>query len=350
VRKHHQEIIFNFIFWSLYFLYQWLGLAALSGDFSSYFINACMALPSAFIVSYLTVRVFLKRYSSKEERLTFWGIQITVTVLVLLLRRTINYYFIYPLYFPEAKALAFFSPGKWIIDLVNLYLIAGAYALFYFVRSWYEERQRVQALMQEKTLAELELLKSQVQPHFIFNALNNIYSTSLTTSPETARLIEHLSGFLNYNLYEAKQDFVPMASEINYLKHYIELQKNRFGNKLDAAVNIYEDISDLFIAPLLLLPLVENCFKHGVDRSMNRSWIRIDVSRQENIFSIKIENSVEEKAEDNDTTNGGIGIKNVQTRLALIYPHAHEFKIFQQPHSFLVVLKLNVQNDKMCSR
>jgi LytS/YehU family sensor histidine kinase len=229
-----------------------------------------------------------------------------------------------------------------IVELFNLYVIVGVYALFYFVRYWYEEKRRAQSLLQEKTIAELELLKSQVQPHFIFNALNNIYGTALKTSPETARLISHLSSLLDYNLYESKQPFVPLTAEIAYVKHYVELQMNRYGSKLDASVNIYDDLSDLYIAPLLLLPLIENSFKHGIANSFKGAWIRVDVSRAADNFSIKIENSIEEKDQLNDIKNGGIGIKNVQTRLNLIYPHAHEFKIVKEPHSYLVILKIKI--------
>jgi hypothetical protein len=342
MQKLNREIVFNLVFWLFYFSYEWFGLAALSGDYSKYFLNACMALPLAFVVSYLTVHVFLKNYYYKGERLKFWILQISTSFTLLLLRRLFNYYVIYPEYFPEAQQVPLFAFGKIIVELVNLYLIVGVYCLFYFVRSWYEEREKAQRLLQQKTLAELELLKSQVQPHFIFNALNNIYSTALKTSADTAKLISHLSNFLNYNLYEAKQSFVPLASEIAYLKHYIELQKNRYGNKLDSSVNIYDEINELYIAPLLLLPLVENSFKHGIANCISSGWIRLDVSRQPDHFTIIIENSIEEKEQRNDLQGHGIGIENVRKRLELIYPDSHEFKIVEERHSFLVILKIKI--------
>ncbi|MGZ3898190.1 MAG: sensor histidine kinase [Flavisolibacter sp.] len=338
----NRQIIFNLIFWLFYFLYEWFGLAALSGEYSKYFINACMALPLAFLVSFVTIHVFVKKYYDKGEKLTFWIFQISFSLLLLLIRRVINYYVIYPAYFPEARRIPLFSFGKLIIEVVNLYLIAGVYALFYFVQSWYEERQRAQSLLQEKSMAELELLKSQVQPHFIFNTLNNIYSTALPSSPETAKLIAHLSSLLNYNLYEAKQDFVSLESDVSYIKHFIALQKNRYGSKLDACVNVYDEINDLHIAPMLLLPLVENSFKHGIYDAIHPGWIRIDISRQETYFSIKIENSLEEKTKASDLMNGGIGIKNVRRRLELLYPQAHEFKIIHEPHSYLTILKIKI--------
>jgi hypothetical protein len=340
--KLNREIAFNIIFWLLYFVYEWLGLAALSGKYGLYFINACMALPLAFIISLLTVHIFIKKIYQKGKKSAFWVCQISVSIIFLLIRRYINYYVMYPVYFPEGQQQSLLSFGKLIVEFVNLYAIVGVYALVYFVRSWYEEQQRVQNLMQEKTVAELELLKSQVQPHFIFNALNNIYSTALVKSPETAKQISHLSDFLNYNLHESKQNLVSLTSEVVYIKNYIELQKNRYENKLDASINVYDEINDLYIAPLLLLPLIENSFKHGIDNSIKQSWLRVDVSRQDDNFSIKIENSVEEKQQSASMKNGGIGLKNVQKRLQLIYPNAHEFKIIEEPHSYLVVLKITI--------
>lgn len=337
----NREVVFNIIFWLLYFIYEWLGLAALSGEYGKYFLNAVMALPLSFIIAYLTVHLLLKKFYQKEKKWQFWILQISISVILLLIRRYINYYVIYPRYFPEAQHVPLFSFGKLIIEFVNLYAIVGIYALFYFVRSWYEARQKVQSLVQEKTVAELELLKSQVQPHFIFNALNNIYSTALKKSPETAKQISHLSDFLNYNLHESKQNIVSLTSEILYIRNYIELQKSRYGDKLDASINIYDNINDLFIAPLLLLPLVENSFKHGIANSIKQSWIRVDVSRQSDNFSIKIENTIEEKISP-DIRNGGIGLKNVQKRLQLIYPDKHEFRIIEESHSYLVVLKIPI--------
>lgn len=338
--KQQREIIFNTAFWSVYFLYEWFGLAALSGQYSLYFLNACMALPLSFIVAWTTVHVLIKRYYLKGKIGQFWLLQITLSLSLLLIRRHFNYYVIYPRFAPFALEVPLYSLGKMIVEIVNLYLITGVYALFYFVKSWYEEKQRAQNLLQEKTLAELELLKSQVQPHFIFNALNNIYATALKTSPDTAKLVAHLSSFLNYNLYEARQDFVSLSSEIAYLRHYIELQKNRYGSKLDASVNIYDDLTDLYIAPLLLLPLIENSFKHGIASSIGEGWIRVDVTRQPGHFSVKIENSLDEQSGTPHQQPGGLGIKNVEKRLNLLYPDAHELKIAAEPHAYLVILKI----------
>ena len=342
MQQRNLPLIFNIVFWLLYFIYEWFGLAALSGEYRSYFINACVAFPFAFVVCYFTVHILLHKYYDKWPKWKFWFFQILVSILLLLAKRCVNYYFIYPKFFPHALELPFFSFGKLIVELVNVYLIVGVYSLFYFVKNWYEQRQQVRDLVQEKTTAELELLKSQVQPHFIFNTLNNIYSTALKTSPETAKLISHLSSFLSYNLYDAKKDFVPLISELDYIKSYVELQRNRYGERFDASINIYDDLEGITIAPLLLLPLIENSFKHGIASSINQSWLRIDISKQKNKFLIKIENSIEKEREKHQIDGQGIGLKNVRRRLELLYPDQYEFKALKEQYTYLVLLKIKI--------
>lgn len=335
--KLPRDVAFNTVFWLLYFLYQWLGLASLYGNYHDYFINACMALPVAFIFSWLAVHFLIKKRLVETGKAVYWVYLVLCSLFLLVVRQSINYYVLYPRYFPQVQHLPLLSFGKMLVDAVNLYTIAGLYALYYFIRFWYEERLRVHQLVQQKTTAELDLLKAQVQPHFVFNTLNNLYATALKSSPETASLIGHLSGFLAYNLYESNQPMVPLATEMAYIEHYIELQKNRYGPKLDVSINQYSPIHDLRIAPLLLLPLVENSFKHGVARSTGFSWIRIDISRRPGQFSVKIANSKDDQSTPVSDI-GGIGLSNVKKRLTLLYPQAHELTILDEPHSYLISL------------
>lgn len=339
------DTAFNAVFWLLYFLYQWLGLASLYGDYDGYFINACMALPVSLIFSMVAVHVFFRHYYQEDRKAAFFIAALLVSIMLLLARRYVNYHFIYPRYFPQALNMPLLSWRKLLVEFVNLYAITGLYALYYFIRYWNEQRQHVQELLQQNTRAELDLLKAQVQPHFVFNTLNNIYATAFKTSPETAALIAHLSGFLDYNLYDASREKVALAAEIDYIRHYIELQKNRYGSKVDVSVNIFDEIINLRIAPLLLLPLVENCFKHGVGHAVEDSWVRIDISRETEKFSVTIENSLDEVAGRMASGIGGIGLSNVRKRLNLIYPRQHEIKIIEGPNSYLVVLKIQIEKE-----
>jgi LytS/YehU family sensor histidine kinase len=212
--------------------------------------------------------------------------------------------------------------------------------MFYFLRAWYEQQRLAQELLRDKAIAQLELLKNQVQPHFIFNTLNNIYSLSLKNSPRTSDLIYRLSSLLSYMLYDSRQEFIPVSKEMEYIHNYIELEKIRYGERLDVAVNCFDAVEQFTIPPLLILPLVENSFKHGVSNDVGNSWIRVDISVKDDWLTVKIENSRVPDQVNGHAVYKGIGMENVKKRLEIIYPDRHEFKCMSEGQSFLTILKL----------
>ncbi|MBN8577243.1 MAG: histidine kinase [Cytophagales bacterium] len=334
---------FSLVFWLLYFLYEWLGNGVLDDEYWRYFINACMVIPTAFVASYLSVHLLPKYYYSNKK--IFWVGQILVAVLLVLFRRSFNYFYTYPLYYPEATVTQpLLFPPKLIIEFVNLYLFVSLYAMLYGMRKWTEQQRTMQELKQEKTKAELELLKMQVHPHFIFNTLNNIYAVTVKKSPDTANYLLKLASFLDYNLYNARQNSVPLTEEIEYIRSYITLQQLRYGSRVDVSIQVHQSLEGLYLAPLLLLPLIENSFKYGADSTVEAAWIHLDIARSDKDVTIKIENSRESSATA-APVNGrsGLGVANVKKRLELLYPHKHEFKILSETNTYLVVLKLKLE-------
>ena len=334
------SIRFDLIFWLLYFLYEWLGVGAMTENYHASFIKACIYMPVAFVVSYISIHVLFKNYYLTDRKTIFWLGLISVAIVFVLLKRAINYYFIYPYLEPHPYPSPFLYFTKLSYEFVNLYFIAFLYGMFYLMRGWYGQQQAMHDLKQEKTAAELELLKSQVQPHFIFNTLNSIYAEAFKKSPETAEQIIKLSNLIEYTLYDSKKEKVGLEDELKYIRNYVDLQKIRIGEKVDISLNIYDNISNILIPPLLLLPIVENCFKHGVNNSIEPSWLRIDISANGNVLIVKAENSVEPDTKSHNLQNGGLGLKNVERRLELLYPDKHDFKTYSEANSFLVVLKL----------
>lgn len=333
------------LFWVAYFTYEWLGQAAIACEYYRYWINACVIVPITLVATWFTIQILIKKYFLKKHTTKFWIGFVLSAVVFTLLRRAFNYYYTYPLYYPQGNAMPFFFPAKVIIELVNIYLIVALYTMFYFMRAWYEQQRLAQELQRDKAEAQLQLLKSQVQPHFIFNTLNNIYSLSLKGNPRTPDLIYRLSSLLSYTLYDSRQNVIPVQKEMEYIHNYIELEKIRYGKRLDVAVNCFDTVDKFYIPPFLLLPLVENSFKHGVSNDVGDSWIRIDLSVKDDWLTVKIENS-----RVNDNCNGhngcrpvgynGIGLENVKKRLEILYPDRHEFKYLGEGQSFLTVLKL----------
>jgi two-component system, LytTR family, sensor histidine kinase AlgZ len=204
-------------------------------------------------------------------------------------------------------------------------------------KAWVQTRE-------EKATAELQLLKAQVHPHFLFNTLNNIYYFSMDNSPETPGLILKLSSLLNYILHDCKADEVKLEKEIDIMKNYIDLEKTRYGSKISISWNVEGISKSQLIAPVLMLPFLENAFKHGTSEQIEKSWINVYISVKQNRLSFQIANSKNDYVE---FRHNGIGIVNVKKRLALIYPDSHELQLSDEGNFFTVTLLINLTDKLM---
>jgi len=211
-----------------------------------------------------------------------------------------------------------------------------------FFKYWDFKQKDWLNAQQEKVTAELQLLKAQVHPHFLFNTLNNIYSFSLESSPKTPGLILKLSNLLSYMLYDCRAAEVRLEKELDIMKNYIELERERYGDKIDISWNADGEIQDIFIAPLLMIPFIENAFKHGTSEQIEKSWLTVDISVRENKLKAKIANSKNEFA---PLRKNGIGIENVKKRLEFIYPGHHELKITEDSNFYVVSLTIHLSTN-----
>ena len=217
--------------------------------------------------------------------------------------------------------------------------MAGFASMIILFKFWIKKQNDWLQSEKEKVTAELQLLKAQVHPHFLFNTLNNIYSFSLAGSPKTPQMILKLSSLLSYMLYECKANKVLLEKEIEIMKNYIDLERERYANRLEVSINIEGDILGKYITPLLILPFLENAFKHGTSEQLEKPWLNMDISVKQKTFRCKIANS---KDEELLKATGGIGIENVQKRLQYLYPGRHELKLGDEGDFFVVSLKLEL--------
>jgi sensor histidine kinase YesM len=226
--------------------------------------------------------------------------------------------------------------------------IGGLAAAIKLMKYWYIKEQRNLQLQKENAESQLQLLKAQVHPHFLFNTLNNIYSYTQNTAPVAAKMVTGLSDLLRFMLYECNQPLVPLSKEVKMLQDYIDLEKIRYGNKLELHLDLPEDTKDIHIAPLLLLPLVENCFKHGTSTMLEQPWVNLQISLQGTQMQMKLMNGKTNQVS-KETTGTGIGIKNVEKRLALLYPGKHELNILNEEDVFIINLKVELEYQKTIS-
>lgn len=196
-------------------------------------------------------------------------------------------------------------------------------------------------LEKEKLVAQISSLKSQINPHFLFNTLNNIYATAIDTSPRTADMVDKLSEIMRYTMKETLNDFVPLDEEINYLNNYIDLQKVRLESKIKFDYTIEGSFTELQIAPMLLIPFVENAFKYGVNSEQN-SYIRINITVNESELHFLVANSKVNLQSDINESSNGIGLENTKHRLNLIYPASHLLSIKETENDFIVSLHINL--------
>ena len=224
------------------------------------------------------------------------------------------------------------------------FTIGGLAAAIKLMKHWHVEGQRNLQLQKENVESQLQVLKAQVHPHFLFNTLNNIYSYTQNTSQTASKLVVGLSEILRYMLYEGSQPLVPLSKELSMIDEYINLEKIRYGNKFELHTNLPQNTRDLYIAPLLLLPFVENCFKHGISTILDHPWMNLDISFYENTMSMKLLNS--KPSTDLSSHHLGIGIENVRRRLSLLYPNKHELVINNEEEVFIVNLKIELEKSK----
>jgi len=215
---------------------------------------------------------------------------------------------------------------------------------FKFSIDWYEENKTLQEVKVEKLQAEVNYLRSQVNPHFLFNALNNLYALTLRKSDQAPEIVLKLSELMEYMLYESDETFVPLEKEIRYLRNYLELERIRQGNQADIRLTVEGDMDRYVIPPFLILPLVENAFKHGVSRAVRNAYLHVDVriggveTGYGDGIVVTIENNKLDFREEDRL--GGIGLVNVRKRLELLYPGRHRLTIANETELFRITLEL----------
>lgn len=235
-------------------------------------------------------------------------------------------------------------PGPLAFCYLCMTTSAASPMIIRFFKLCTRKQQEWMQAEQEKVTAELQLLKAQVHPHFLFNTLNNIYSFSLDNSPKTPALILKLSSLLSYMLHECNSKEVPLEKEMEVMRNYIDLERERYGSRLDISFSVQGDVKDKLIAPLLLLPFLENAFKHGLSQQIGRYWLSVDVLVKSDALRCKIINSKNEYVAYREN---GIGIINVRKRLQFLYPGKHELKIADDGNFFVVALAVKLISTRL---
>lgn len=301
------------------------------------YLLLCFSLSSVLLITFYLNYFFLipKYLFAKKGWLYFLVLLLMIAVVFFLL----PVIFIFSSFNPETLAKTNPAIEKIIpviiINAISLWLLSIVSSILW---TFYNRLKQVE---HERLSAQIASLKSQINPHFLFNTLNNIYATAIDTSPKTADMVDKLSEMMRYTMRDTQQDFVLLEDEINYISNFIELQRLRLDKSVKLEYYSLENIPALQIAPMLLIPFVENAFKHGVN-SEQKSHIKIEITMNQKEFQLSVTNN-KVTVQQNITERSGLGIENTKHRLNLIYPSNHLLVINDTEKQFIVSLYINLQ-------
>lgn len=224
--------------------------------------------------------------------------------------------------------------------LFNFFVLSLSTALK-IGKEWLRQERIKRDLEKRNLQSELSFLKSQINPHFLFNTLNNLYALSLKKSDKAPELVLRLSAMMRYMLYECNEKMVPLQKEISYMENYLALEQIRYGDKAQIALHYPQPLpQSVEVPPLLFIPFLENAFKHGLSNSIEEGYVWIELQIEEKKLNFRIENSKSSEPKGELYHQGGIGLSNVRRRLELLYPKRHQLQIMEDPSSYQVLLTL----------
>ncbi|MDN3693138.1 histidine kinase [Chryseobacterium tructae] len=292
-------------------------------------------IPLAYSLLYIYEKISIKKIFR-------YLISIFIIIVAVLGHRFFTHYIIYPYIYGVTEMLDNKQPSGYINGLVafnsfmDLIFMVGLIFGVEITRQKNLLKEQISLLKSEKLDQELTMLKAQINPHFLFNTLNNIYGMALKKADETPDVILKLSKIMRYNICDAAEKNISIEKDIENIKDFIQIQKIRYHH---LNVSLQENIDDpsLEISPLILIQFVENAFKHGVSESLGESFISIDIELRNSILMYRIENSKEEKTQIHSTK---IGLKNIRRQLELLYPN-HTLTVEDKSDRYIVQLNID---------
>jgi two-component system, LytTR family, sensor kinase len=223
------------------------------------------------------------------------------------------------------------------------FIIAGSSTILKIISDWVRYQRDRRELQTQTMQSELKFLKSQINPHFLFNTLNNLYALTLKKSDKAPEIVIKLSEMMRYMLYECNEKRVLLSKEVSYIRNYLDLEKLRQAKNFEITFEVKGHITDQKIAPLMFIPFLENSFKHGLNNQISQGFVSIKMDVKEQSVDFFIENSKAEKLPAIEhRLSGGIGLVNVHRRLNLLYPDHYYLDIKDNPNTYVVNLKLDL--------
>jgi two-component system LytT family sensor kinase len=333
--------IYHIIFWLVYIAF-WSFLLRSGISWKRDVLNATVFIFFHMIVSYFNNYYLIEWFLFRKRYIAYLSSLFLSINLVIFPLSVATFRYI-PLI--EDSAQSIWSINFFVYNflfIVFTVLLSTSIKLF---RNWYLKEQANKALEKLNVESELKFLKAQINPHFLFNNLNNLYALTLKNSDMAPDVVLKLSNILRYGLYDSQKQKVSIDEDLQFIRDYIELEKLRLGDKTTITLETTGNLKGIQIEPFLFINFIENAFKHGANPTLGNSYIKInyEIETDNKTLIFRIENSKPQKLNNlTQSTVGGIGLKNVITRLNILYPNKHEINIAEDTEKYAVTLKLKI--------
>ncbi|MEM9866759.1 MAG: histidine kinase [Bacteroidota bacterium] len=317
-----------------------------NGNYSAWVFFEMCVLPIKLTFTYFTIYYLFPKYVEQNNYYPFI-IQLAILALVGgILFRAVDYYFIGRYLITIEHFLEKINNDKFLsfqiaYKAIDLLFVVSLVLLIKLFQLQARKQKESQELLTQKLETELQYLKHQLQPHFLFNTLNNLYGMIITRDAYAGETVLKLSSIMSYMLYDTNAKFIKLGKELENLTNYIELEKLRYGEELEVSYSVEGAVEEASIAPLILIAFVENAFKHGVSKDFEKSWIQVRVEIRDGSIFFTVENSVHpgESEIKKNRVYSGVGLVNVKKRLQLLYGNRYDLQI-EDADTFKVDLRI----------
>jgi two-component system LytT family sensor kinase len=329
------RVFLHVLFWTVLYFFDVLLFGFDSERYGLFLKIVLLEMPGMMVLAYTMMYWAIPKFFERR----YLEIAVILPLVFLACSWVVHALFMSVSYYPENIRL--WDASKILIRGFYLFANAAIAVIIKLTKLWYENQRRMREMESTRMEAELKMLREQVNPHFLFNTLNNLYGLVERSPKHAQEMIVGLSRILHFMLHDSNLQVITLGEEVDCIREYIGLEKVRYGSNLSVSVSLELGCEDLAIAPLVIFPFIENSFKHGASESIGSSWINIDFSRYKGQFVFKIENS--KAAHPSSSANGhGIGLTNTRRRLELIYGGDHTLQITDAADSYLVILRIRL--------
>jgi len=335
--SRHRVLFLHLFFWCVYISFNIYQSIERGFDWAGTLTFTSIQFAFYLVIAYLNYFFFLPRFLVHKNIWRYLA-ELIVPFVVLVMGRV----YLWRYLFANTPRIEYLNSTMYMVQIfaTTLFIVIFV-AMLRFAVDWFELEAKKKEIQNEKLIAELNFLKAQINPHFLFNTLNNLYYLAYSKSENTTEVIAKLSQMMRYMIYDSNHPKVLLSKEIEYMQSYISLEKMRLSNQVPIQFEIEGNTENVWITPLIFITFLENAFKHGVINNNPNAWVKIFIRLKDKECVYTVENSKPPvKAE--PTEKSGIGLKNVQRRLELSYPGQYTLLIEDKPHVYFVQLNLQL--------